>query len=141
MSSSEEENSVEAGDAQDGDEEEGVQQPSTDVAFRKHVAISSGKRKLTRSLDMSSSSITSSRRARLKTSGGEAGDLPSVSHPASLSLLHPACCQSLCILSVPSVCRGLLDWEHLPSVLVLLVVRAILLQKQQHALLSCFAQG
>lgn len=77
MSSSEEENSVEAGDAQAEEEEEDVQQPGAEAASRDQATLSGigrGKRKLTRSLDMSSNSITSSRRARLTSSSAQPGD-------------------------------------------------------------------
>lgn len=92
-SSSEEENSVEAGDgaAVDDDEEE-LQQPLEKPAQSElgAHAIGRGKRRITRSLDMSSHSITSSRRTRLKVDGGSlhAGDAYG---PLLLPLTHSLC--------------------------------------------------
>ncbi|KAK9908432.1 hypothetical protein WJX75_007754 [Coccomyxa subellipsoidea] len=89
VSSSEEENSVEAGDAQAEEEEEEIQQPGAEAASRDQATLSGigrGKRKLTRSLDMSSNSITSSRRARLKSSSAQ----PGVEAKKSASPVNPS---------------------------------------------------
>ncbi len=81
---------MEAGD-QAVDEDDELQQPYAEVASRndRHEFIGRHKRKLTRSLDMSSNSVTSSRRGRLKNSNETSGE-PGRGHislPASKTLM------------------------------------------------------
>ncbi|BDA45014.1 probable SPX domain-containing protein 1 at N-terminal half [Coccomyxa sp. Obi] len=103
VSSSEEENSVEAGDGQAEDEGDELQQPCAEVASRNgiHESIGRGKRKLTRSLDMSSNSITSSRRGRLKTGNETSGTMVSAS-PVNPSMLAAATAAHQASLQVPT---------------------------------------
>ncbi len=84
---------MEAGDGQAEGGGDDLQQPCAEVASRNGTqeVIGRGKRKLTRSLDMSSNSITSSRRGRLKTSNEASGEprrgLISLLSSSSLQLL------------------------------------------------------